>query len=176
MLQGIFRLTDGNPAARKAACAAVIFRPITFGTATPGCVVVDGGAVVVDVGGAVVVVVARMERTAFFCAAVGPVLHEARRQAAATAVLPKTATRRPNDTGPSCFLQRCDAMRRGGVRWGAAPGPTCYFRILTARATTRIATTSEMADSAIIMSFIQALTADTSVGLKAVAVAKAKWK
>ncbi len=51
-----------------------------------------------------------------------------------------------------------------------------YFKMLTARATTRIATTKEMASSAIIMSFIQGLTADTSVGLKAVAVAKAKWK
>jgi len=98
-LHGVFRLTDGNPAPRRAAWAAVIFRPITFGTATPGCVVVDDGAVVVDVGGAVVVVVVvRMERTAFFCAAVGPVLHEARRHAATTAVLPSTATRRPNGT------------------------------------------------------------------------------
>ena len=51
-----------------------------------------------------------------------------------------------------------------------------HFKMLTARATTRIATTREMASSAIIMSFIQALTADTSVGLKAVAVANAKWK
>ena len=51
-----------------------------------------------------------------------------------------------------------------------------YFKMLTARATTRIATTREMASSAIIMSFIQGFTADTSVGLKAVAVAKAKWK
>ena len=145
----------------------MIFRPITFGTATPGCVVVDDGAVVVDVGGAVVVVVVvRMERTAFFCAAVGPVLHEARRHAATTAVLPSTATRRPNGTGPSCFLQRC----------GGAGAPARYFRMLTARATTRMATASEMAASAIIMSFIQGLTADTSVGLKAVAVAKAKWK
>jgi hypothetical protein len=51
-----------------------------------------------------------------------------------------------------------------------------HFKMLTARATTRIATTREMASSAIIMSFIQGFTADTSVGLKAVAVAKAKWK
>ena len=83
---------------------------------------------VTAVRASVVVVVARMERTAFFCAAVGPVLHEARRQAAATAVLPKTATRRPNDTGPSCFLQRC----------GGAGAPARYFRMLTARATTVI--------------------------------------
>ena len=63
----------------------------------------------------------------------------------------------------------------------ALPGMTArsqerYFRMLTARATTRMATTREMASSAIIMSFIQGFTADTSVGLKAVAVAKAKWK
>ena len=59
----------------------------------------------------------------------------------------------------------------------AASGPQVrYFKMLTARATTRIATTREMASSAIIMSFIQGLTADTSVGLKAVAVANAKWK
>ena len=48
--------------------------------------------------------------------------------------------------------------------------------MLTARATTRIPTTREMADSAIIMSLAQTLTADTSVGLKAAAVAKEKWK
>ncbi len=55
----------------------------------------------------------------------------------------------------------------------ACPG---YFKMLTARATTRIPTTRETADSAIIMSFAQVLTADTSVGLKAVAVANAKWR
>jgi hypothetical protein len=63
--------------------------------------------------------------------------------------------------------------------FGGSPtgGPhTPYFKMLTARATTRMSTTREMASSAIIMSFIQGLTADTSVGLKAVAVAKAKWK
>ncbi len=46
--------------------------------------------------------------------------------------------------------------------------------MLTARATTRIPTTREMADSAINMSFAQGLIADTSVGLNAVAVAKLK--
>ena len=51
-----------------------------------------------------------------------------------------------------------------------------HFKMLTARATTRIPTTREIADSAIIMSFAQVLTADTSVGLKAAAVANAKWK
>ncbi len=59
----------------------------------------------------------------------------------------------------------------------ARPGlPAGYFKMLTARATTRIPTTREMADSAIIMSFAQVLTADTSVGLNAAAVANAKWK
>jgi len=48
--------------------------------------------------------------------------------------------------------------------------------MFTARATTRSATTSEIASSAIIISFIHGLIADTSVGLNAVAVAKAKWK
>jgi hypothetical protein len=61
-------------------------------------------------------------------------------------------------------------------RRGAGATRARHFKMLTARATTRIATTREMAASAIIMSFIQGFTADTSVGLKAVAVAKAKWK
>lgn len=51
-----------------------------------------------------------------------------------------------------------------------------HLRMLTALATTSRATTSEIASSAIIISFIQGLMAETSVGLKAVAVAKAKWK
>jgi len=51
-----------------------------------------------------------------------------------------------------------------------------HFRMLTARATTSRATTSEMASSAISINFIHGLMADTSVGLKAVAVAKEKWK
>lgn len=48
--------------------------------------------------------------------------------------------------------------------------------MLTARATTNNATMSEIASSAIIINFIHGLIADTSVGLNAVAVAKAKWK
>ena len=51
-----------------------------------------------------------------------------------------------------------------------------HFRMFTARATTKRATISEIASSAIIMSFVHGLIAETSVGLKAVAVAKAKWK
>ena len=70
-------------------------------------------------------------------------------------------------TTPSLFVDRFGA---------AGDAPSCYFKMLTARATTRMATTREIASSAIIMSFIQGLTAETSVGLKAVAVANAKWK
>ena len=70
-------------------------------------------------------------------------------------------------TAPSLFVDRPGA---GGATRAR------HFKMLTARATTRIPTTREMADSAIIMSFAQVLTADTSVGLKAAAVANAKWK
>ena len=58
----------------------------------------------------------------------------------------------------------------------ASAGSAGHFKMLTARATTRIPTTREMADSAINMSLAQGLTADTSVGLKAAAVANEKWK
>lgn len=54
--------------------------------------------------------------------------------------------------------------------------PLYYFRILTARATTRTPTTTEMASSAIIMSFAHGLTAETSVGLNASAVLKERCK
>ena len=47
-----------------------------------------------------------------------------------------------------------------------------YFRILTARATTRIPTTTEIASSAIIMSFAHGFIAETSVGLNAIEVLK----
>ena len=67
-------------------------------------------------------------------------------------------------------------MVRGALSARPGGGPARHFKMLTARATTRMATTREMASSAIIMSFIQGFTAETSVGLKAVAVAKAKWK
>ena len=49
------------------------------------------------------------------------------------------------------------------------PGVAGYRRMLTALETTRIATSSEMASSAIIMSLAHPLMADTSVGLNAVA-------
>ena len=91
--------------------------------------------------------------------------------------IPVTARPVDPDSGARCNGQRHGSiMVPGALRCGWANGPYRYFRMLTARATTRIATTREMASSAIIMSFIQGLTADTSVGLKAVAVAKAKWK
>ena len=51
-----------------------------------------------------------------------------------------------------------------------------YFKMFTALETTRIATTSEIASSAIIMSFAQGLIAETSVGLNAVAVANERWR
>ena len=51
-----------------------------------------------------------------------------------------------------------------------------HFKMFTARATTSKATTSEIASSAIIISFIHGRMAETSVGLKAVAVANEKWK
>ncbi len=119
-------------------------------------------------GTAVVVVVVRMSRTAFFCAEVGPLPHEPRRHAATTAAIPSVVTRPPDGMTPLCLLDPSGAAATD-VRSG-------YFKMLTARATTRMATTREMASSAIIMSFIQGFTAETSVGLKAVAVAKAKWK
>ena len=51
-----------------------------------------------------------------------------------------------------------------------------HFKMFTARATTSNATTSEIASSVIIISFIHGRMAETSVGLKAVAVANEKWK
>ena len=51
-----------------------------------------------------------------------------------------------------------------------------YLRMLTARETTRIATSSEITSSAIIMSLAHCLMAETSVGLNAIAVANEKWK
>ena len=142
-------------------------RPMTLGTTTPGCVVVGDDEVDV-VGGVVVVVVVRMSRIAFFCAAVGPLPHDVRRPAVTSAV-PTSATTRPPDGMASLLFVESDGA--ADPRAGAD-----YFKMFTARATTRMATTREMASSAIIMSFIQGFTADTSVGLKAVAVAKAKWK
>jgi hypothetical protein len=109
-----------------------------------------------------------MLRPACFTAAVCGLLQDARTQAVMTPTAPNVATRPPSGMVPSWTLAYWDAAR--------AENRDGYFKMLTARATTRMATTREMASSAIIMSFIQGLTADTSVGLNAVAVAKAKWK
>ncbi len=58
----------------------------------------------------------------------------------------------------------------------ASAGALIHFKMFTARATTNKATTSEIASSAIIISFIHGRMAETSVGLNAVAVANEKWK
>ena len=116
----------------------------------------------------VVVVVLRMSSTVFFSAVVGE-LHcmTSGKTPPRGRAAPRAATRPPTGTAHHCSW----VVR---ARLGAAPAR--HFKMLTARATTRVPTTREMAYSAIIMSFIQGLTAETSVGLKAVAVAKAKWK
>src|SRR6478609_2845308 len=59
---------------------------------------------------------------------------------------------------------------------GTTKGPTGYFRMLTARATTSTATMSEIASSAIIKSLAHGRTAETSVGLKAIAVLNERWR
>ncbi len=59
---------------------------------------------------------------------------------------------------------------------GLSLGSLRYLRMLTARATTSTATTSEIASSAIIMSLDQGRIAETSVGLKAAAVVKARCR
>ena len=51
-----------------------------------------------------------------------------------------------------------------------------YLRMFTARATTRIPTTTEIASSAIIMSFAHGLIAETSVGLNAIAALKERCR
>ena len=69
-------------------------------------------------------------------------------------------------TGPDAYA---GIYRSEG--WAAAAWNTVlYFRILTARATTRIPTTSEIVSSAIIMSFAHGFIAETSVGLNAIEV------
>ncbi len=113
-----------------------------------------------------VVVVVKMLRTAFL---VGELPHDDGAHAA-TSPTANGADRR--DTDPEVHGPIIVPGPPGRAR-AAWPG---HFKMLTARATTRIPTTREIADSAIIMSFAQVLTADTSVGLKAVAVANAKWK
>jgi len=141
----------------------VILRPITFGTATPGLVVVPTVVdVEVEVEAAVVVVVSAASW------AVGELLHDERADAAPRATAPAAVSR------PRAFMRPSWSVSTSG-RIGR-PGHPGHFKMLTARATTRIPTTREMADSAINMSLAQPLTADTSVGLKAVAVANAKWK
>ena len=84
----------------------------------------------------------------------------------------------PEPSTVAATTQRPGAEDEGERRRARAAAATRHghFKMLTARATTRMPTTSEIADSAIIMSLAHGLTADTSVGLKAVAVAKAKWK
>jgi hypothetical protein len=51
-----------------------------------------------------------------------------------------------------------------------------YLRMLTARETTRMATSREIASSAIIMSLAHGLMAETSVGLNAVAVLNERYR
>ena len=63
-------------------------------------------------------------------------------------------------------VQPDDPDAIAAAAWNTRP----YFRILTARATTRIPTTSEIVSSAIIMSFAHGLIAETSVGLNAIEV------
>ena len=106
-------MTDGKPAARRAVRAAVILRPMTLGTTTPGCVVVDDDEVEVVGGVVVVLVVVRMLRTAFFCAAEGALPHDVRRHAVSSAVIPSAATRPPNDMTSLWFVESGGAA--GGV-------------------------------------------------------------
>ena len=166
-LHGVFRTTLGNPTMCRAMRAVEIFVPMMLGTVTPGEVVdvVEEVVVVEEVGGSVVVTIGR---SASFWSADGAPAHDESAQAARTAAAAAAADRIPACTDPSCCVGAAERVPSAATR--------VYFKMLTARATTRIATTREMASSAIIMSFIQGLTADTSVGLKAVAVAKAKWK
>jgi hypothetical protein len=67
--------------------------------------------------------------------------------------------------GTACFL----AVLIGPTCSPRSKGADGYLRMLTALATTRIATSSEIASSAIIMSLAQGLIAETSVGLNAAA-------
>ena len=76
------------------------------------------------------------------------------------------------------FPAQRTALPTGLVQISNAKPPLIrhHFKMFTARATTSKATTSEMASSAIIISFIHGRIAETSVGLNAVAVANEKWK
>jgi hypothetical protein len=51
-----------------------------------------------------------------------------------------------------------------------------YLRMFTARATTRVPTITEIAVSAIIMSFAHGFIAETSVGLNATAALKERYR
>jgi hypothetical protein len=68
--------------------------------------------------------------------------------------------------------------RGKGARFRLSPSKTLrdYLRMFTARATTRIPTTTEIASSAIIMSFDHGLIAETSVGLNAIAALKERCR
>jgi hypothetical protein len=70
--------------------------------------------------------------------------------------------------GPSSSRACLRVKRLGCGGWSTLP----YFRILTARATTRIPTTTEIVSSAIIKSFAHGFIAETSVGLNAIEVLK----
>ena len=69
----------------------------------------------------------------------------------------------------------CDTARRTEHTEGLTVARR-YLRMLTARATTSTATMSEMAASVIIRSLAHGRTADTSVGLKAIAVLNERWR
>ncbi len=80
---------------------------------------------------------------------------------------------------PDCCLTRNAAPDSPGTTPGQAPRISMlghYLRMLTARATTRTATTSEIASSAIIRSLAHGRIAETSVGLNAVAVVNERWR
>jgi hypothetical protein len=119
-----------------------------LGTVTPGRVVVVVADVEVVVGTAVVVVVLR---AAALWWAGGELAQDERTSAVESTEAPIARRRTRVLTGS---FQDVDRARDDADR----------------------DTTREMASSAIIKSFIQVLTADTSVGLNAVAVTKARWK
>ena len=97
LLHAALRLTGTIPAVRRAVRAAAIFRPTTFGTATPGCVVAGAVAEVEVIGAAVALVVVKMLRTAFFSAVVGELPHDVRMHAATSAAAPAKAIRPPGE-------------------------------------------------------------------------------
>src|SRR5450631_3944502 len=119
--------------------------------------------------------------------------------------MPPSGPCRAIGVGSACLRQvarHCLLLARVGKRWqpmapgcplgnravrvqGARPGavmPPCsgayqrHLKMFTAREMTSTTTMSEVASSAIIISFIHGLIADTSGGLNDVAVEKEKWK